>query len=132
MARNPFGPTYETFVERQIREARERGLFDDLPGTGKPLPEIDPADELWWVRRKMADEGLSYLPPTLVLRKAVEEAMAEALAAPTEAKVRELVGEVNEQIRAANRRRLEGPALGLVPYDVDEVLATWRARRRPA
>jgi len=41
----------EPLPERLIREAMERGDFDDLPGTGKPLPgrgTID--DQYWWVR----------------------------------------------------------------------------------
>lgn len=29
--------TYESAVEKQIREAQERGDFDNLPGSGKPL-----------------------------------------------------------------------------------------------
>lgn len=50
----------ESFVERQIREAHERGEFDNLPGAGKPLPDLDrPHDELWWVRKKLKDENLS-------------------------------------------------------------------------
>ena len=35
-----------------IREAIEKGEFDDLPGEGSPIPgagRVD--DELWWVRR---------------------------------------------------------------------------------
>ena len=32
-------PQWESAVERQIREAQERGEFDDLPGRGQPLPE---------------------------------------------------------------------------------------------
>lgn len=42
----------EALVERLVREAAERGEFDDLPGEGKPIPgagRID--DDLWWVRR---------------------------------------------------------------------------------
>lgn len=42
----------EQFVDRLIREAMERGEFDDLPGKGRPLPgqgEID--GEGWWIRR---------------------------------------------------------------------------------
>lgn len=45
---------YENHVDRLIREAMERGDFDDLGGKGKPIPgagSID--DELWWVRRWM-------------------------------------------------------------------------------
>ena len=31
------GPTWESLTERIIREAQERGEFDDLPGHGRPL-----------------------------------------------------------------------------------------------
>lgn len=49
----------ESLVERRIREAQEQGLFDDLPGHGQPLPDIDLADESWWLRRKLEAEGLT-------------------------------------------------------------------------
>lgn len=32
-----FGPTWESVTERLIREAQERGEFDDLPGHGRPI-----------------------------------------------------------------------------------------------
>jgi len=42
---------YESWVDKQIREAQERGDFDDLPGAGKPLPHLgDPDDADWWVK----------------------------------------------------------------------------------
>jgi hypothetical protein len=31
-------PQWESAVDKQIREAQERGDFDALPGSGKPLP----------------------------------------------------------------------------------------------
>ncbi len=34
-------PTYETVMDRVIREAMERGAFDDLPHRGRPLPRRD-------------------------------------------------------------------------------------------
>lgn len=38
-------------AERIIRKAMEAGEFDDLPGTGKPIPGAGTVDdELWWVR----------------------------------------------------------------------------------
>ncbi|MEA1902472.1 MAG: DUF1992 domain-containing protein [Actinomycetota bacterium] len=41
----------ETHVDRLIREAIEKGEFDDLPGEGKPLPGAGTHDDaLWWVR----------------------------------------------------------------------------------
>jgi hypothetical protein len=42
----------ESFVDRIVREAIARGEFDDLPGTGKPLPGEGTIDgEGWWIRR---------------------------------------------------------------------------------
>jgi len=39
-------------VERQIRDAMERGEFDHLPGAGKPLADLDAVyDPAWWARR---------------------------------------------------------------------------------
>lgn len=35
-----------------IREAIEKGEFDDLPGEGRPIPGAGGVDDdLWWVRR---------------------------------------------------------------------------------
>jgi hypothetical protein len=128
--RKPHGMDFESWVDKQIREADERGAFEDLPGKGRPLPSMDrPYDELWWLKEKMAREGLSALPPSLVLRKEAEDALAAAAAAPSEARVREIIAGVNEKIAAALRTPLEGPPLNLVPYDVETVLGDWRAAR---
>ncbi len=126
--RKPPGVSFETWVEKQIREAAERGELRDLPGAGQPIPDLDkPHDELWWVRRKMKREGLSYLPPSLVLRKEAEDALTAARRARSEAEVRRIITEINEKIRRANRLPIEGPPHNLVPYDVERVVARWRS-----
>lgn len=128
--RKPTFLTWESWIDRQIRQARERGEFDDLPGAGKPLPDLDrPHDEMWWVKRKLRQEGLSYLPPSLALRKEATEARQAALEAPSEAEARRIVEDVNETICEANRKGIRGPAIMLVPYNVEHVLGEWRARR---
>lgn len=129
--RKPPGVSFETFVDRQIREAESRGEFDRLPGAGKPLPEItDTAyDELWWIKRKMAREGLSVLPPTLALRKEAEDALVAASAAPSEPAVRRIVENINAKIREVMFKPPPGPPLGLKPYDVDKIVEEWRAAR---
>ena len=128
--RKPPGVGFETWADRQIREAAERGEFDDLPGAGRPLPDLDePYDELWWVRKKMSREGLSCLPPALALRKEAEDALGAAHRAPSEARVRRILEEVNERIRAALRRPPPGPPLNLRPFDVERVVREWRERR---
>ena len=66
-------PRWESPVEKAIREAQERGEFDDLPGAGKPLKGLgDPDDPMWWLRRYAEREQLDMtgtLPPALQLRK---------------------------------------------------------------
>jgi hypothetical protein len=52
----------ESYVDRLIREAIERGEFDDLPGTGEPLPDAGKPDDQWWwfrrwVKRNSIDPG---------------------------------------------------------------------------
>ncbi|MGK5449840.1 DnaJ family domain-containing protein [Streptomyces radiopugnans] len=125
--RKPPGVDFETWADRQIREAAERGEFDELPGMGRPLPDLDqPYDDLWWVRRKMSREGLSYLPPALALRKEAEDALAAARRARSEPEVRRIVAGINERIRAALRMPPPGPPLGLEPLDAEEVVRQWR------
>jgi hypothetical protein len=68
--RKPSGMSFETWVDRAIREAEEAGKFADLPGAGQPIPGAGrPDDELWWVRAKMRAEKLAFVPPSLALRK---------------------------------------------------------------
>jgi hypothetical protein len=129
--RKPPGVPFESWVDKQIRDAQGRGEFDQLPGAGKPLPPgTDTSyDELWWVRHKMAREGLAVLPPSLALRKEAEDALAAAYAARSERIVRKLVTDVNAKIRDMMFRPPPGPPLGMKPYDVEEVVRRWRERR---
>ena len=51
MSAGPSSYPGESAADRIIREAMEDGEFDDLRGTGQPIPgrgTID--DELWWLR----------------------------------------------------------------------------------
>jgi hypothetical protein len=49
----------ELIADNRIRQAMEEGQFDDLPGLGKPIPDIDePYDPLWWVKKWMKREKL--------------------------------------------------------------------------
>jgi DnaJ-like protein len=128
--RKPPGLSWESWIDKQVREAEERGAFADLPGAGKPIPDLDkPFDELWWVKAKLKREGLSYLPPSVALRKEAYDALEAAARAKSEAEVRELIAKVNEKIREANRKGIRGPSLMLMPFDADEVVRGWRARR---
>jgi hypothetical protein len=128
--RKPAGMSFESWIDRQIRDAASRGEFDDLPGQGKPLAgHTDVYDELWWVNQKLRREGLAALPPSLRLRREAQDDLAAAAKARTEADVRRIVEALNEKILAALRRPSEGPPVDLVPYDADAVVQKWRLER---
>lgn len=120
----------EKHIDRLIREAQERGEFDNLPGLGKPIPGLDREhDELWWVRQLLEREQISLAPSTLELRRKVEEAIERIRRATTEPEVRRLVEELNLEIARANSRASSGPPTDIAPLDPDEAVRRWRARK---
>ena len=127
--RKPPGVGFETWVERRIREATARGEFDDLPGAGRPIPDLDePHDELWWVKGKLRREQVSWLPPTMALRREAEDALEAAARAGSEDEVRRIVADLNRRIVEGNRKAASGPPLNLAPFDVERVVQRWRER----
>jgi hypothetical protein len=122
---------YESWVERQIREATERGDFDNLPGAGKPLPGLNGRDdEDWWIKGFLERERIPMpLPASLALRKEVAELPQTLAGVRDEVAARRLVEDLNERIRDSHRRKIDGPALVLRPVDVEAVIAEWRGRR---
>jgi hypothetical protein len=113
----------------------ERGEFENLPGTGKPLDGITTSggeihrDEDWWLKAKLRRERLSYLPATLAVRKELEEARQAIADASQETVVRRIVGDINQRIREVNRRGADGPPSTVMPLDEDTVVTKWRAQR---
>lgn len=67
------GPDWETLIERQIREAAERGQFDNLPHQGEPLPIDDNpyAGEWGLAFHLLKNEGVA--PPWIEADKEVRE-----------------------------------------------------------
>jgi hypothetical protein len=128
--RKPPGVSWESWVDRLVREARERGDFDDLPGTGKPIADIDkPRDEMWWVKQLLQREQVGVTPPTLAVRKALEDALEEVARQDSEAGVRRIMEAINQRIRDLNRLAHSGPPSNLMPLDVDEIVETWQRAR---
>ena len=128
--RKPPGVSWESWVDQQIREGMERGEFHDLPGKGKPQEGMTGfRDEDWWLKAKLRAEKLSYLPPTLRIRKEVEEARAAIGKASREDVVRAIVADINDRIRDVNRRGAEGPPSTVMPLDVEAVVNQWRETR---
>jgi hypothetical protein len=129
--RKPAGVRFESWVERQIREAQERGEFDDLPGAGKPLPGLTGQyDEMWWVKQVAERERVPVLPPMLALRREAEDLLDSLEGVTSEASVRDLVDDYNARVADAIRRPQDGPLFAIPRrLDVDEVLAEWARRR---
>jgi hypothetical protein len=129
--RKPPGTTWETWIEAQIRIAMEDGAFDNLPGAGKPLPnlgqEYDPLS--WWVKQLVQREQISVLPPSLELLRKVEKELAAIEKLHDEATVRCRVVALNVEIAKVNATVMEGPPTRLGTLDVDQVMARWRLTR---
>ena len=119
-------------AEQRIREAQERGEFDDLPGAGKPLDLSDANDPDWWAKRRIREEGgdlSAFAPASVILRRERERLREQVPSLRTPEAVRDAVEAFNRLVLEDRMR----PALpGMPPVvvrmlDVEEVLATWRA-----
>jgi hypothetical protein len=130
MSKRKPGPLkWETWVDRQIRDAQERGQFDDLPGKGKPIPGLDrPYDENWWIKQKLQREQLSALPPGLALRKEVETVLDNIAALPTETAVRSTFKLLNEKIAYVDAAGI-GPPSRLSQFNVEAMVRRWEKAR---
>lgn len=123
---------YESAIDRQLREAAERGEFDNLPGSGKPLPDHGREyEEDWWVRDWLEREGATagVIPPTLALRRETEDLAEKVDRLRTEREVRDYLADLNQRIRRATVGLMDGPPVILRPVEVDQAVAGWRARR---
>jgi hypothetical protein len=122
---------YETWVDRQIREAQERGEFDNLRGAGEPLKGLGGReDENWWIKGLLERENLRPpLPGSLLLRKEAAEIGDTVADCRTEEQVREIVLDLNTRILDARRRGIDGPIIVIGTVDADRVVREWRERR---
>jgi hypothetical protein len=128
--RKPPGTSWETWIDAQIRVAMEKGVFDNLPGAGKPLPNLGQEyDPLWWVKQLAQREQISMLPPSLELLRKVEKELATIEKLHDEATVRRQVAALNVEIAKVNATVVEGPPTRLGTLDVDQVVAQWRRAR---
>jgi hypothetical protein len=94
-------PTWESLVDRQIREAMEDGRFDDLPHHGRPLPIEDETYAGEWAMafRMLRNAGVA--PPWIQADKEVRELLARRDALVARARTGPPVA------RARDRRALE-------------------------
>jgi hypothetical protein len=123
---------YESSIDRQLREAAERGEFDNLPGLGKPLPDHGREyEDDWWVKDWLEREGATagVIPPTLALRRETEDLEEKVDRLRSEPEVRDYVADLNERIRKATVGLMDGPPVIIPPFDADRVVDGWKARR---
>ncbi|TFB76710.1 DUF1992 domain-containing protein [Cryobacterium glaciale] len=119
------------YVEMAIQQAIRRGEFDNLPGAGKPLTNLDRGyDPDWWIRQKIESEKITGLgPPALTLRTENVKLDARLDGAQSEAAVMEILNDFNGRVVAARRQLQGGPPVVTPTRDVDEQLTLWRERR---
>jgi hypothetical protein len=120
------------WVDLQVQRAIERGEFDNLPGMGKPIPDLDTThDPDWWLKRFIEREHVTgVLPEALALR--VEDTKLNDVldAEPSERRVRELLDDFNARIVSARRQLQGGPPVITPTRDVEAEVSAWRRRRR--
>ncbi|MGW4119791.1 DnaJ family domain-containing protein [Nocardia sp. NPDC004711] len=127
------GLSFESWIDKQVREATERGEFDNLKGAGQPIPP-GAADEDWWLRNYLKREGLggdALLPESIILRRERERIQETVRDMFSEQDVRATVASLNDRI-VHYLRMPTGPHVPIGPLKVDDVVETWRAERKSA
>lgn len=93
----------QRLVEERILKAQAEGVFDDLPGKGKPLrlePEARVNPSLRVTFKILRNAGI--LPPELELRREISNLRDLLSQVEDEGELRELVRELNEKVLAHN------------------------------
>lgn len=133
--RKPPQMGFTSWIDQQIADAERRGLFDDLPGAGKPL-NLRPgaADGDYgqaWLRDYARREGVAaeeMLPTPLRLRREIERLAETAGEFRSEQEVREAAADLNRRI-VEWRRIPVGPPVHVRLVNADDLVARWRAAR---
>ncbi|HEX7164328.1 MAG TPA: DUF1992 domain-containing protein [Trebonia sp.] len=134
--RKPPQMRFSTWIDQQVADAERRGVFDDLPGKGKPLNIKPPAADgdygQAWLRDYARREGVpadEMLPTPLRLRREVERLAETAGEFRSEAEVREAAADLNRRIVEWRRVPL-GPPVHVRLVNADDLVARWRAAQK--
>ena len=133
--RKPPQVKFQTWIDQQVADAERRGLFDNLPGAGKPL-RVKPgaADGDYgqaWLRDYARREGVpaeEMLPTPLRLRREMERLAETAGEFRSEDEVRAAAADLNRRIVEWRRIPL-GPPVHVRLVNADDLVARWRAAR---
>lgn len=116
---------FESIADRRIRAARKAGLFDDLPGAGKPIPDLGrERPPGWWAARVVRQERSKMKAEDL--DRELRAAMPHLWRLDTEGAVGAQVDELNERIDEYNRSTTWERRTRL---DRRAVLAQWQLLR---
>ncbi len=130
--RKPPEKSFPSWIDQQIIEAEQRGVFDNLPGTGKPIPATEETDYTQaWLRDYLRREGVSteeLLPTPLKLRKESERLTAALPGLPSERAVRETVEQLNRRIMDWRRNSI-GPPIFVPLVDEETMVSRWEQAR---
>ena len=131
--RRPAQQSFPSWIDQQIAEAERRGVFDNLPGTGKPIPRRQERDFTQaWLRDKLRREGVSaeeLLPTPLRLRRESERLTAGQPGLRSEQEVRDAVAELNARILDWRRNGTDAPPIPVPLVREDEAIAAWHKAR---
>ncbi len=120
----------QTWVDVQLRKAREDGAFDDLPGYGRPLTGLgEEQDPDWWVKQLIERERIAVVPAALQLRRDDALLDGELDLLPGEPQVRARVREFNERVRQVLYSTTGWPPVTTGVREEDLEVARWRERR---
>ena len=125
--RNPFAPARESLIDKQIREAKEAGAFDDLPHQGQRLPLVDDSAAGEWALAYRMLKNANFAPPWIEADKEVRALLARRDAVLERAPRSSAIGrrrdrdELTQIVRAANDAILR----------VNHEAPTERQHRRP-
>jgi hypothetical protein len=130
--RKPPPMKFATWIDQQVADAERRGVFENLPGAGKPL-NIRPgaADGDFgaaWALDYARREGVppeEMLPTPLRLRREIERLAETAGEFRSEAEVREAAADLNRRI-VEWRRIPVGPPVHVRLVSADDLVARWR------
>jgi len=133
--RKPPQTGFTSWIDQQVAEAERRGVFDDLPGAGKPLnlrPGATDGDYgQAWLRDYARREGIAaeeMLPTPLRLRREIERLAETAGEFRSEQEVREAAADLNRRI-VEWRRIPVGPPVHVRLVNADDLVTRWRAAR---
>lgn len=131
--RRPPQHSFPSWIDQQIADAERRGVFDNLPGAGKPIPRRQDRDfTQTWLRDKLQREGVpteELLPTPLRLRRESERLTTGQLALRSEPEVREAVAELNTRILDWRRNSTDGPPIPVPLVREDQAVAAWHEAR---